>query len=108
MLRAVVQAARVFGRPADTCSRWPTPSFCARVLARPDGRVMRTHTEGTTKIPGFLEDHAAVALGLLATYELTFDRVWLDRARAIAAAMEPGSGTMTPKHSSIRRVTPSR
>ncbi len=87
-LRAVVQAARAFGRPADTSLALANAEFLARVLARPDGRVMRTHTEGTTKIPGFLEDHAAVALGFLATYELTFDRVWLDRARSIAAAMD--------------------
>ena len=38
-----------------------------------DGRVMRSHKDGVTRIAGFLEDHAAVALGALALYELTFD-----------------------------------
>jgi uncharacterized protein YyaL (SSP411 family) len=34
-----------------------------------------------------LEDHAALALGFLAVYELTFDERWVDRAREIADAM---------------------
>jgi uncharacterized protein YyaL (SSP411 family) len=52
-----------------------------------EGRVMRSHKEGVTRINGFLEDHAAVALGFLAVYELTFDERWVERARQIADAM---------------------
>jgi uncharacterized protein YyaL (SSP411 family) len=48
---------------------------------------MRSHKEGITRIDGFLEDHAAVGLGFLAVYELTFDARWVDRAREIADAM---------------------
>jgi uncharacterized protein YyaL (SSP411 family) len=48
---------------------------------------MRSHKEGVTRISGFLEDHAAVALGFLAVYELTFDEAWVRQARAIADAM---------------------
>jgi uncharacterized protein YyaL (SSP411 family) len=48
---------------------------------------MRSHKEGVTRISGFLEDHAAVALGFLAVYELTFDEQWVSQARAIADAM---------------------
>ena len=48
---------------------------------------MRSHKEGVTRITGFLEDHAAVALGFLAVYELTFDERWVVRAREIADAM---------------------
>jgi len=88
MLRAVALTARALGRPADTALAIANAEFLSRVLVRPDGRVMRTHTHGVTKIPGYLDDHAAVALGFLATYELTFDRVWLDRARTIGEAID--------------------
>ena len=52
-----------------------------------DGRVFRSHKDGVTRIPGFLEDHSAVALGALSLYELTFDRAWLDRARGLSDAI---------------------
>ena len=51
-----------------------------------NGRVMRSHKEGVTRISGFLEDHAAVALGFLAVYELTFDQRWVKSADEIARA----------------------
>jgi uncharacterized protein len=57
--------------------------FLFRELER-DGRVLRSYKGGSAKIDGFLEDHAAVALGALAVYELTFDRMWLERARRLA------------------------
>ena len=60
--------------------------FLSREMVR-DGRVMRSHKQGETRIGGFLEDHAAVALGFLAVYELTFDEQWIERARQIADAM---------------------
>jgi uncharacterized protein YyaL (SSP411 family) len=42
--------------------------------------------EGVTRVPGFLEDHAAVALGFLALWGLTFEERWLDLARRIGEA----------------------
>jgi uncharacterized protein YyaL (SSP411 family) len=60
--------------------------FLAREMVR-NGRVMRSHKEGVTRISGFLEDHAAVALGFVAVYELTFDEQWVTKAREIADAM---------------------
>jgi len=60
--------------------------FLSREMVR-DGRVLRSHKEGVTRISGFLDDHASVALGFLAVYELTFDERWVIRARQIADAM---------------------
>jgi hypothetical protein len=51
------------------------------------GRVLRNWTNGVAGGPGFLEDHASVALGFVGLYELTFDRVWLHRATTIAHCM---------------------
>jgi uncharacterized protein YyaL (SSP411 family) len=51
------------------------------------GRVMRSHTAGVTRIPGYLEDHAAVALGFISVYELTFDEQWIHRALEISAVI---------------------
>jgi uncharacterized protein YyaL (SSP411 family) len=86
MLRGVAIAARAFGRDDFATLAIRNAEFLAREMVR-DGRVMRSHKEGVTRIRGFLEDHAAVALGFLAVYELTFDERWVTHAREIADAM---------------------
>ena len=86
MLRGIATAARVFDRKDFARLALGNAGFLAREMVR-DDRVMRSHKDGVTRIAGFLEDHAAVALGLLAIYELTFDEQWVNRAREIADAM---------------------
>jgi uncharacterized protein len=88
MLRALTSAARAFGRADYHAHAIANGKFLARTMMQSNGRVMRSHAFGVTKIDGFLEDHAAVALGFIGLYELTFDTQWLDRARAIASAIE--------------------
>jgi uncharacterized protein len=91
MLRAVAEAARAFGAEKHRSLAIRNGEFLFREMVRDGGasagpRVMRSWKDGEAKIRGFLEDHAAVGLGALALYELTFDRIWLDRARALAAS----------------------
>ena len=86
MLRGVATAARVFARADFRDLAIRSAEFLSREMVT-RGRVMRTHKEGVTRISGFLEDHAAVALGFIAVYELTFDERWVDQAREIADAM---------------------
>ena len=83
MLRAVAEAARAFGDEDYRTLAVRNGEFLAREMVR-DGRVLRMPPRGERRSPGFLEDHAAVALGFLALYELTFDGTWLDRAQSIA------------------------
>jgi hypothetical protein len=83
MLRGVAEAARAFDDAELRVMAVRNGEFLFRELVR-EGRVMRSYKDGVAKIPGFLEDHAAVALGALALYQLTFDRKWLERARRLA------------------------
>lgn len=85
MLRAVAEAARVFGDPSHRELALRNGEFLVREMVKHD-RVFRSHKDGVSRIAGFLEDYAAVALGLIALYELTFDHQWLVRARALAAS----------------------
>ena len=86
MLRGVATAARVFQSEEFRSLALRNAEFLAREMVK-GGRVMRSHKEGVTRINGFLEDHAAVALGFIAVYELTYDQRWVEAARAIADAM---------------------
>jgi len=87
MVRGVAEAARAFGRNDYRALAVRNGEFLLREMVR-DGRVMRSHTAGVTRIPGYLEDHAAVALGFLELNALTFEGRWLDAARQIADAID--------------------
>ncbi|MGH7653802.1 MAG: thioredoxin domain-containing protein, partial [Gemmatimonadaceae bacterium] len=82
MLRAMAEGARVLGNARHRDAALRNGDFLWREMVR-DGRVYRTHTRGETRIAGFLEDQAAVGLGFVALYQLTFDRTWFDRARVL-------------------------
>src|SRR3954454_8898275 len=72
MLRGVATAARVFGRRDFRDLAIHNAEFLFREMVR-DGRVMRSHKGGKTRIAGFLEDPAAIALGFIGVYELIQD-----------------------------------
>ncbi len=86
MLRALAEGARAFDDAGYRALALANGEFLFREMVR-DGRVWRTHKDGVTRLSGYLEDHAAVALGALALYDLTFDRAWLDRARLLGDAI---------------------
>jgi hypothetical protein len=87
MLRGVAECARVFGEPRWRSLALRAADFLARTLVR-DGRAFRVFAGGEARIGGFLEDHAALGLGFLAVYELTFDARWLNEALTLADACE--------------------
>lgn len=108
MLRGLASAALIFGREGSgmvsfaeshaRCDSQKTPyqnlhtlvlgnaEFLRDRMVR-NGRVMRSYKDGVTRIPGFLEDHAAIALAFISVYELTGEKQWLDLAKQISNAM---------------------
>ena len=85
MVRALADAARAFDRMSYRAAAVRHGEFLFRALIR-EGRAFRSYKNGVARIAGYLEDYAALGLAALALYELTFDRVWLDRARTLADA----------------------
>ena len=86
MLRGLATAARAFEREDFAKLAIRNGEFVSRELIR-DGRVMRSYNRGGAHITGFLEDYAAVGLGFLALYELTFDPAWVLRANELAQSV---------------------
>ena len=86
MLRGVATCARVFANDEWRALAVRNAEFLASHLVR-DGRVSRIWARGEARVNGFLEDYAAVALGFLEVWQLTHDRVWLNRARELADAI---------------------
>jgi len=96
MTRALAEAGRVFHRDDWVHAAKRNGTFLRDVMVR-EGRVMRVHMDGLTKVPGFLEDHAAVALAFIALHEATGELQWLHDAHRVATAMhaqfrDPTSG----------------
>jgi len=55
---------------------------------RPAGRLARTHVQGRPGPPGYLQDHAFLAQGLLDLHEATFEPRWLEEALGMASETE--------------------
>ncbi|HEU4878729.1 MAG TPA: thioredoxin domain-containing protein, partial [Gemmatimonadaceae bacterium] len=86
MLRGLATAARAFENPEFTRLADRNGEFLFSCMVQ-NGRVARSWSRAGARINGFLEDYAAVALGFLSLYELTFDTKWVTRATDIAKAM---------------------
>jgi uncharacterized protein YyaL (SSP411 family) len=114
-LRAFAQAASALDRDDYREIARQNAEFVLRELRREDGTLLRTWKDQglgireqesgisdrasaatginpqspipNPRVPGFLEDHALLADGLLALYEATFEPRWLLEAKALADAM---------------------
>ncbi len=89
MTRALADAARVWRDPMVRTLAVRNAELLRDRLVNAAGRVTRvlSGTDGSSVGPGFLEDHAAVALAFLSIHELTLDPAWLHHARRVADAM---------------------
>ncbi len=82
-LAAFAEAGRVLGRADYVAAAVKNADFL--ITQMQDGeRLLRSWKDGRARIKGYLEDYAMVGVGLLAVYEATFDRRWLDASRRLA------------------------
>jgi uncharacterized protein YyaL (SSP411 family) len=85
MLRAFADAARALGRADYRAAAERNATFLLDSMSR-DGRLLRTYKDGTAKLNGYLEDYAALALGLVSLYQLSFEPRWFAAARDLVEA----------------------
>jgi uncharacterized protein YyaL (SSP411 family) len=83
-LAAFAEAGRCLGRADYTAAAVRNAEFLTSRMMDGSGRLLRSWKDGHAKIRGYLEDYALVGVGLLAVYEATFDRRWLDESRRLA------------------------
>jgi uncharacterized protein YyaL (SSP411 family) len=82
-LAAFAEAGRALGRPDYIAAAVKNATFITTQM-RDGARLLRSWKDGPSRIKGYLEDYAMVGAGLLALYEATFDRRWLDESRRLA------------------------
>ncbi|HEX8070970.1 MAG TPA: thioredoxin domain-containing protein [Pyrinomonadaceae bacterium] len=86
MLHAYAEAAAVLER-ADYRALAERNAEFLLTTARRDGVLLHVYKDGQAKQPGFLDDYACAARGLLALYEATGTLRWLEAALALADEM---------------------
>jgi len=82
-LAAFAEAGRALGRTDYIAAARRNAEFLTTAMVD-GGRLLRSWKDGRAKIKGYLEDYALVGSGLLALYEATFERRWLDESRRLA------------------------
>ncbi|HSL30594.1 MAG TPA: thioredoxin domain-containing protein [Anaerolineales bacterium] len=100
MLAACAEAARVIDEP-DLQHKYlvmatRNAEFILDAL-RPDGKLRRSWRQGKTTNEVFLEDYAALILGLLELYQSDFQNKWFQTSQELAEEMielfhDPGGG----------------
>jgi uncharacterized protein YyaL (SSP411 family) len=83
-ISALAEAGRAFGEPRYVEASEAAARFVLDRLRREDGRLLRSWRDGRPGPPGFADDHACLAEGLLTLYETTFDLRWFEEARRLA------------------------
>src|SRR3954467_2354459 len=86
-LAALAEAGWRLGQPAYLDAARRCATFLLEAMMDDDGRLLRSARDGAGRIPAFLDDHGAVALGLLELYTATGERRWLDAAEGLVESV---------------------
>jgi uncharacterized protein len=83
-VRAFAEAGRAFDEPDFVAAAIECADFLLANLRADDGRLLRSWRQGLRGGPGYADDHALLASGLLALHERTGDVRWFEEARRLA------------------------
>ena len=87
MIGTMAYAGRAMDEPRWVAAAERSADFVLRSLRDDEGRILRTHRGGESKIRAFLNDHAFLAFALIDLYEATFNERWLEQAQLVADDM---------------------
>ncbi len=88
MITAFAEAAGALGADGYRRAAEAAAEFLWRENRREPGRLWRVHLDGRSSVLAAQEDYAYFAEGLLALYDLTGERRWLERAEELAEALQ--------------------
>jgi uncharacterized protein YyaL (SSP411 family) len=84
MLAALALGGRVLGEPRYLDAAAKAAGFLLDRLRGPDGRLLHVYKDGRARLNAYLDDHAALALGMTRLYEATGEPRWIEAACALA------------------------
>ncbi len=83
MIKAYVTAAFINDNPEYRETALKAANFIKDNMISSEGMILRTWQKGVAKINGFLDDYALTADAFISLYQLTFDELWLFKAKQI-------------------------
>jgi uncharacterized protein YyaL (SSP411 family) len=86
MLSGLAEAIEITGNEEYQRAAMRSVKFIFSKMFR-DGRPLHTYKDGVAKLPGYLDDYAFLAAGLLDLFEATFDRSLFARTRELVDIM---------------------
>jgi uncharacterized protein YyaL (SSP411 family) len=86
-IRAFAEAGAALGRERYLVAAGDAARFLLERLRRDDGRLLRSWGRGRAVVPGFLDDYAAVAIGVMTLYQATGDLTWYREADHLVRRM---------------------
>lgn len=86
-LKGLCDAYKAFGEEEILQSARKIARWLVRTQMTEEGKLWRTAKNGVSKIHGFLEDYAHTIDGLIAFYQITFEKEWLDKANELCTTV---------------------
>ncbi len=86
MISALARGYQVLDDPKYLAAARRAADFVLTDMVR-DGVLLRSYRDGEAKLPGYLDDYAEMAAGLIDLYEADFDPRWLEAADRLTTGM---------------------
>lgn len=87
MIAALARASRACAEPRYLGAAENAARFILETLRTADGRLLHRYADGDVAVPGTLDDHAFLILGLIELYQASFEERYLHEAENLASAM---------------------
>lgn len=87
MISGLARAGRILNEPRYTDAAAEAADFILTEMRGDDSLLYRSWRGGKAELPGYLNDYAFFARGLLDLHETTGDQRWLDEARELADSL---------------------
>ena len=85
-IAAFARAHQVLGDPEYRLRAETAARFLQTTMTR-EGRLLRRYRDGEAALPGYLNDYAFLAWGLLELYQATFEPAWLEGSKKLLTEM---------------------
>jgi uncharacterized protein YyaL (SSP411 family) len=95
-IEALATAGLAFERSDYLQAACRAADFILTVMVTSDGRLLHTWKAGQAKLNAYLDDHTALACGLITLYQATFEVRYLEAARSLMQQVIDHFGSQQP------------